>query len=196
MSRVSRAQAEKNRERVISAAARLYREQGVRDVTVMDLMKPLGLTHGAFYKQFDSRDALVTEATAQAFKDLGVLLAEYSERHADRTAARGDLVDYYLSTEHRDDVGAGCPTTGFARDMAGDWMPEEARQRYSEGVRDFARWLDDDEEDGLARLASLVGALVVARATAGTPLSEEVLAAVRHQQAADGETPAASGEPG
>ncbi|MFF1268504.1 DUF6262 family protein, partial [Streptomyces anulatus] len=65
MGRVSQAQAEENRRRVVDTASRLFREQGTQ-VSVADLMKAAGLTHGAFYKQFASKEALVDEATAHA----------------------------------------------------------------------------------------------------------------------------------
>lgn len=66
MGRVSQAQAQENRRRVVETASRLLREQGTR-VSVADLMKAAGLTHGGFYKQFTSKEALVDEATAHAF---------------------------------------------------------------------------------------------------------------------------------
>ena len=69
MGRVSQAQAEENRRRVVETASRLFREQGTH-VSVADLMKASGLTHGGFYKQFASKEALVDEATAHAFDEL------------------------------------------------------------------------------------------------------------------------------
>lgn len=67
MGRVSQAQAEENRRRVVETASRLFREQGTH-VSVADLMKAAGLTHGGFYKQFASKEALVDEATAHALR--------------------------------------------------------------------------------------------------------------------------------
>ncbi|MGW7662928.1 TetR/AcrR family transcriptional regulator, partial [Streptomyces sp. NPDC054756] len=69
MSRVSQAEARANRERVVAAAARLFREDGVAKVGIADVMKSIGLTQGGFYKQFASKAALVDEATAKAFTD-------------------------------------------------------------------------------------------------------------------------------
>lgn len=118
MGRVSQAQAEENRRRVVENASRLFREQGTQ-VSVADLMKAAGLTHGAFYKQFASKEALVDEAVAHAF-------AELARRHTaglesydgQRDAAQRALIDAYLSVGHRDDPADGCPVAALATDIA------------------------------------------------------------------------------
>ncbi|MET9101789.1 TetR family transcriptional regulator [Streptomyces antibioticus] len=187
MARVSQAQAQENRRRVVDTASRLFREQGT-GVSVADLMKAAGLTHGAFYKQFASKEALVDEATAHAFADLArrhtAGLEQYSGQ---RDAAQRALIDAYLSTEHRDDAADGCPVAGLATDVAREPEDREARRVYAEGVAAFAAFLapdgateadaEDAAGDGLTRLSTLVGALILARATQGSPLSEELLAA-------------------
>ncbi|MGA5195381.1 TetR/AcrR family transcriptional regulator [Streptomyces exfoliatus] len=180
MGRVSQAQAEENRRRVVDTASRLFREQGTQ-VSVADLMKAAGLTHGAFYKQFASKEALVDEATAHAFDELArrqtAGLAQYDGR---REAAQRALIDAYLSVEHRDDAADGCPVAALATDIAREGGGPEARRVYAEGVADFAGFLgDDDDQDGIVRLCTLFGALVLSRATKGSPLSEEILAAAR-----------------
>ncbi|MFD0522672.1 TetR/AcrR family transcriptional regulator [Paractinoplanes durhamensis] len=70
MGRVSQAQAQENRKRIVETAARLFRERGVAGVSVADVMAEVGLTHGGFYKQFASKEALVAEAVGQAFDEL------------------------------------------------------------------------------------------------------------------------------
>ncbi|MFI6702706.1 TetR/AcrR family transcriptional regulator [Streptomyces sp. NPDC050509] len=183
MGRVSQAQAEENRRRVVDTASRLLRERGTQ-VSVADLMKASGLTHGAFYKQFDSKGALVDEATAHAFAELTRRHAAGIERYdGRRDAAQRALIDTYLSVEHRDDAADGCPVAGLASDIAREGGGAEARRVYTEGVAGFAAFLGADEaggdgdEDGIARLCTLFGALVLARATKGSPLSEQILAA-------------------
>src|SRR5215469_8472288 len=100
MGRVSQAQAQENRARVVATAARLFREKGT-DVSVADVMKAVGLTHGGFYKQFASKEALVGEATALAFAEQEELRARQDEANdGQREAARRDLIDWYLSAEH------------------------------------------------------------------------------------------------
>ena len=176
MSRVSQAQAIENRGRAVAVASQLFRERGVNGISVADLMKSIGLTTGGFYKQFPSKDALVAEATHAAFEDLAQLLASYEANHDDHETARAALVDFYLSTEHRDQPGTGCPTAGFAGDVARETTTEKVRETYAAGVEDFAQWMSPDSDDGLPLVATLVGALLLARATAGTELSERILA--------------------
>ncbi|WP_327269066.1 TetR/AcrR family transcriptional regulator [Streptomyces sp. NBC_01218] len=179
MGRVSQAQAEENRRRVVETASRLFREQGTH-VSVADLMREAGLTHGGFYKQFASKEALVDEATAHAFDAYsrrGVGSAPPSD--SNEAARRRALVDGYLSVEHRDAPADGCPVAALATDMAREPGNREARRVYAEGVGAFAEALATEDRDGLAQLATLVGALVLSRATEGFPVSEEILAAAR-----------------
>ncbi|MEV0875583.1 TetR family transcriptional regulator [Streptomyces sp. NPDC049950] len=179
MGRVSQAQAEENRRRVVDTASRLFREQGMQ-VSVANLMKAAGLTHGAFYKQFASKEALVDEATAHAFAELARRHSAGLERHhGQHAAARQALIDTYLSDEHRDAPADGCPVAALASDIARESGGSEARHVYAEGVADFADFLADDDQDGIVRLCTLFGALVLSRATKGSPLSEEILAAGR-----------------
>ncbi|MGW7051095.1 TetR/AcrR family transcriptional regulator [Streptomyces sp. NPDC054887] len=184
MGRVSQAQAEENRRRVVETASRLFREQGTQ-VSVADLMKAAGLTHGGFYKQFASKEALIDEATTHAFGELTRLRDDGLERHAgQRDAAQQALIDTYLSVEHRDSAADGCPAAALAVDMAREAGDPEARRVYTEGVGDFAEWLATEDQDGITRLCTMLGALVLARATKGSPLSEEILTAARAALAA------------
>ncbi|MEV0600318.1 TetR/AcrR family transcriptional regulator [Streptomyces sp. NPDC050315] len=179
MGRVSQAQAEENRRRVVETASRLFREQGTH-VSVADLMKAAGMTHGGFYKQFASKEALIDEATAHAFGELAQHHKDGLDQYAgQRDAAQRALIDTYLSAEHRDSAADGCPVAALAADIARDAGESEARRVYSQGVRDFADWLDTEDQDGITRLCTMLGALVLARATNGTPLSDEILTTAR-----------------
>ncbi|WP_030381099.1 MULTISPECIES: TetR/AcrR family transcriptional regulator [unclassified Streptomyces] len=189
MGRVSQAQARENRQRVVETASRLFREQGVH-VSVADLMKAAGLTHGGFYKQFASKEALVDEATTLAFEELARTYArgpvDESTRPGPDESARRDLIDAYLSVRHRDNAADGCPVAGLATDMARTDDSREAHRVYAEGVRGFADALATDEEDGLVRMCTMIGALTLARATKDSPLSEEILTAARRALTSDG----------
>ncbi|KQX48054.1 MULTISPECIES: TetR family transcriptional regulator [unclassified Streptomyces] len=177
MGRVSQAQAQENRRRVVDTASRLFREQGTQ-VSVADLMKAAGLTHGAFYKQFASKEALVDEAIAHAFDELTRRHAAGLEQYdGQRDTAQRALIDAYLSVEHRDDPADGCPVAAMATDIAREGGGHAARRVYTEGVADFADFLNGDDQDGIVRLCTLFGALVLSRATKGSPLSEEILIA-------------------
>ncbi|UGQ13973.1 TetR/AcrR family transcriptional regulator [Yinghuangia sp. ASG 101] len=179
MGRVSQAQARENRNRVVETTSRLIREQGTH-VSVADLMKASGLTHGGFYKQFASKEALIDEATAHAFRTVAARYAAAFEQHAGQPdTVRQAFVDAYLSAEHRDNAADGCPAAGLAADMTRENGGHEARRVYAEGIRDYADWLATDEHDGLVPLCTMLGALLLSRATAGSPLSDEILAAAR-----------------
>jgi TetR/AcrR family transcriptional repressor of nem operon len=186
MGRVSQAQAQQNRERIVATAARLFRERGVSGVSVADVMAEAGLTHGGFYKHFASKDALVAEAVTQAFT------AQAAELGPDVTAFLGA----YLSPTHRDNPGGGCPSAGFGGDVAHASGGDETRFAYAKGVEAFATYLGKPGEPDLAALSMMAGALILSRATAGTPLSGEILAAAREtlvSRAAD--RPAATSAP-
>ncbi|HWS36955.1 MAG TPA: helix-turn-helix domain-containing protein [Actinoplanes sp.] len=182
MGRVSQAQAAQNRERIVAVAARLFRERGIGGVSVADVMAEAGLTHGGFYKHFASKDALVAEAVTAAF-----------------TGRPAPDPGTYLSAEHRDDPGGGCPTAGFGGDIAKNLGGPATRAAYAQGVEAFARLLtthpgagadagttqpgtahpEAGTEPDLAALSTMVGALLLSRATAGTDLSDRILAAAR-----------------
>ncbi|MDX2815799.1 TetR family transcriptional regulator [Streptomyces sp. PA03-5A] len=177
MGRVSRAQAQENRQHVVGIASRMFRERGTA-VRIADLMQAAGLTHGAFYKQFASKDDLVDEAIAHAFEDpTAHSPVPLEDQAGEYEAVRRTLIEQYLSTWHRDHVGEGCPVSGFAPDLGRD--PDQAarsQQVYINGVRNRAARLATGD-DGLAQLCTMVGALLLARATRGNPISEELLQA-------------------
>ena len=180
MGRVSQAQAQENRKRVVATAARMFREKGTA-VSVADVMKAAGLTHGGFYKQFASKEDLIDEATAYAFDEPAAHSAAGARgARGEAEAARRRLIERYLSVWHRDHAGDGCPVSGFAADLGRE--PDQAARahdRYVTGVRNLAARMATGDDDGMAQLCTMVGALVLARATQGNPLSEELLQAAR-----------------
>ncbi len=93
-----------------------------------------------------------------------------ARRRREAVQGGGDPLD-------RDDPADGCPVAALATDIAREGGGREARRLYTEGVADFADFLATDDQDGIARLCTLFGALVLSRATKGSPLSEEILAA-------------------
>jgi TetR/AcrR family transcriptional repressor of nem operon len=143
-------------------------------------MAAVGLTHGGFYKQFGSKEALAAEATGQAFAEfLGQLPERDPDRPEDHVAARTALLDHYFSPEHRDDPGTGCPVSALATDLAHEAADSPVRAIYVKGAEDLAQWLTTDGDEDLATLSTMVGALLLARPTSGTGLSGRVLAAAR-----------------
>jgi TetR/AcrR family transcriptional repressor of nem operon len=191
MGRVSREAAAGNREAAIDAAARLFRERGLDSVSVPEVMGAVGLTHGGFYRQFDSKADLAAQGCTRAFDELLGLLGEIESRHpGNPLAAEDEFVATYLSPAHRDDSGAGCPTAALAGDVAREDAKSPIRAAYIAGVRRMAKALErlegkkgsagsksDSKAEALTRLSALVGAIVLARATRGDPLSGQILKA-------------------
>lgn len=187
MPRVSRQQTTANLETIKDVAARLFKERGFDGVSVTDLMAAAGLTHGGFYGHFSSKDALAAIACEHAF-------AQSVQRRASPLPAvqppgqeRTALLARYLSTAHRDHPGKGCPATALAADVGRQPRHAPARSAYVAGLKAMALDFDllssagDAEQrrrDALVGLATLVGALTLARATSDDPLSAEILAAV------------------
>ncbi len=179
MGRASQAHAQENRQRVVATASRMFREKGTA-VSLADVMSAAGLTHGGFYKQFGSKEDLIDEAAAHAFgKEARYSAAPPGEPAADSEASRRTVIADYLSAWHRDHAGDGCPVAGFAADLGREpGQAARAHAVYATGVRNLAARLAVGD-DGLAQLSTMVGALVLARATQGDPLSEELLRAAR-----------------
>src|SRR4029450_10014140 len=88
----------------------LFRERGVDGVSVAEIMQAAGLTHGGFYGHFDSKAALAKGA-------LGQKRSAPWRKRADAGGTR-DYADAYLSTQHRDDPGNGCPVAGLSSEAA------------------------------------------------------------------------------
>lgn len=183
MPRASRAQAEQHREEIVTEAARLFRERGLAAVTVADVTGAVGMTHGGFYKHFASKEALAAEAASRAFKQAVELEESLAAGALDREGRWQAVIDQYLSPAHRDSPGEGCPATAFAADTARESRESPLHDEYVAGVQNFVEFLQRispdsaGREETLARYATLVGALTLARATNGDPISEEILAA-------------------
>lgn len=191
--KVSKAQAAENREGIVDAAARLYREKGLDGVGVAEITRDAGLTHGGLYRHFESKDALALEACLRAFEWTITPLDELESSESDAASAHSlrALVHGYLSATHRDHPGEGCPAAALAADAAraGPEMSEVFALGVERNIQRFMGVLQGEEEtrrtQTIVTLSSMVGALVLARATAaGNPaLSEEILATLRKQLA-------------
>jgi TetR/AcrR family transcriptional repressor of nem operon len=178
---------EQTRERILRAAARAIRKHGYEGVGVADVMKDAGLTHGGFYAHFASRDALLAEAAEQA----GVESTENLSRAIARAKPGEELmalVDSYLSDRHVElpEQGLGC-----ALAAAGSEVPrqqEEVRRTVKRLIKDmiglverqFPDWgKQAAHEKAMAVVASMVGALMLARAVDDAQLSKEIRKAAR-----------------
>src|SRR5580692_3416955 len=104
--KVTKEKATENRAALVKAAGRLFRERGIDGVGVAEISKQAGLTHGALYAQFPSKEALAAEAFAAASQE------GWSQIKADRNgrpATLTDFLDHYMSFEHRDNLATSCP---------------------------------------------------------------------------------------
>jgi TetR/AcrR family transcriptional repressor of nem operon len=140
-------------------------------------MHDAGLTHGGFYKHFDSRDQLVAEAVAHAFAESERAVADVT---ADQADPLGSFVDWYLSAEHRDNPGTGCGIVALGSDAArgGDAV----QTAYREQVERYLAHLEEllgNRDNAAAALSQLVGAVHVARAIGPGELSDRILSDAR-----------------
>lgn len=190
MPRVSRAQAESHREAITEASARLFREHGLQAVSVAELMGAAGLTHGGFYGHFESKDALAGVATGHAFAQSAQRWRQRIAGKADAAAQREALVASYFTPRSVNDAGQGCPTVALAGDVAREPAEAPIRAAYAQGLESLLDILASVQQTGdeaadrraaLADYATMVGALMLARATGGTALAGEVLAAARER---------------
>ena len=173
---VSRDQAARNRDIVVDAASRLFRIHGVDGIGIGDVMREVGLTHGGFYKQFESKDALAAEAC-----DLS--LAQGAQRWREVAArSSGSAVDAiavdYLSMRNRDFPERGCSLIALGADAArkGGALADA----YRNGVEEFVLIFEEagvSRSEALARLSTMVGAMLLARGVKDAALSKEIMAA-------------------
>ncbi|KZD04095.1 TetR/AcrR family transcriptional regulator [Oceanibaculum pacificum] len=170
-------------EKILTEAARLFRERGFAGAGVAEIMQAAGLTHGAFYAHFPSKDALAGAALVRAFEQSSARM------RTDAGDPKQAFLDRYLSVAHRDRPGAGCAIAALGPEVA---RGEASRAPFTEQVarmiadmtERFA-WDDSARKDRPARqnaihlLSAAVGALILARAVDDPALSDEILAGVR-----------------
>ncbi len=180
--RVSREEAARNREKVVQAASRKFRDHGYDGIGVAGVMEAAGLTHGGFYKQFEDKEALIVEATAHA-------LASNLEKWREVVAnASGDpcraLLDWYLQKGHIKYVADGCTYAALAAEVPRHGT--ELRRAFERGLEETISSLmaeikdrksDDERADAIRTLSLMVGSLILARAVNSRALAEEILEA-------------------
>lgn len=173
--KVSREQMAENRRRILDVASRLFRDKGFDAVSVSEVMKAAGLTHGGFYGHFSSKDDLIAQAIAHVLCGDGQVDLELRA-----------FLDTYLAPPHRDNAACGCPTAGLAADIRHQ-LPA-ARAAMTAGLRSqierMAKALPGGDEAEQRRAAigtwaAMVGAVILARAIDDTALSDEVLEQTR-----------------
>lgn len=180
--KISKAQSQENRARIVETASALFRERGFDGVSVADLMLAAGLTHGGFYNHFGSKADLMAEAAAFG---LAAKMREYEG------IDMAGFVSRYLSREHRDDRGDGCTMAALCGDAAR--QPAEVRAAFEAGIAGMLAAVERGaaatgayptaaRAGAISLFAQLLGALVLSRACPDdSPLADEVLQACRSQ---------------
>lgn len=171
---------EATRRLILDVAARAIRVHGPAGVSVVEVMREAGLTHGGFYAHFASKEALVAEAIRHMFAG-----------GRDRFAARiGDSrgpealktwIAAYVSRDHRDNPGGGCALAALASDMPR--LDDAARAAFDDGVRGMAERLaghlpagaPQPENTICSLLAGMAGAVALSRAVSDRTLSDRIL---------------------
>ncbi len=169
---------------ILRSAQRLFRTQGFSRTSVARVMKGAGLTVGGFYAHFRSKQALVAHAVQRTMAEMRERLTAGLSEKSPRRRLAGAL-ERYLSAEHRDRPEEGCPMPATLGEIARGGAP--LRRLLATELEEHARALGGttDRDTAMAALALMVGGLSLSRAVAGTPLSDEILAAcVRFGRAA------------
>lgn len=183
--RQSRQATAESRARIVTAASQMFRKRGLEATGVADIMQAAGLTHGGFYRHFPSKDALAAEAVAAAFIERTRVLSP--DGTPPDAGALKAYVERYLSDGHLAHPETGCPMAALASEAAR--APAETQAAFTKGgerlIDLIAKAPTNDaqtDEAGRARalrlMASLVGAVAIARAVGASGMADEVLSAV------------------
>jgi TetR/AcrR family transcriptional repressor of nem operon len=167
-------------------ASRLFRERGFDGIGLKDLMKGAGLTQGAFYKQFASKEDLAAQATRRAMESA-------THRWSAATAANpedplGAVIAFYLSMGHRGEKMDGCPIVALGSDAAR--QGKDVKASFEAGIKEHLEFLarfvaktNGEESDGkaMAILSTMVGALTLSRVVNDPDLAQAFLDAATEQ---------------
>jgi TetR/AcrR family transcriptional regulator, transcriptional repressor for nem operon len=167
-------------ERIVSVAARAIRRSGYDGTGVADIMKEAGLTHGAFYAHFPSREAMLAEAADRACAETAVAIADIVAKVPSEQALAA-MLRRYLSPEHLRQVESGCPLAALGSETVRQ-TPEVRRTttRHIKAMVDLVARQSPDwgqpgaHERALLTVASMVGTLLLARAVDEPALSKSL----------------------
>ena len=184
--RVSRIQAAENRETVINVASRLFRERGFDGIGLKDLMEGAGLTQGAFYKQFESKEDLAAQASRRALESASQRWSAAIAENPDDPL--GAVIAFYLSAGHREEKLDGCPVVALGADAARQGAGVKAA--FEEGIKAYLEVLgpllpktdgEDSNRKAMVVLSTMIGAMTLSRAVNDPDLAQAFQnAAVEH----------------
>lgn len=169
------------RARILEHASILFREHGFSGVSVSEIMKATGLTHGPFYNHFESKEDLISKSIA----DASTKALDTMTEHRSSGQSTAHFVDQYLSERHRDDRGNGCLMAALAGEIAREPAAQGAFTRHVKSmVERLTEPLAKAKKKNARRVAihtlsSIVGAIVLARAVDDPELSKDILSETR-----------------
>jgi TetR/AcrR family transcriptional repressor of nem operon len=185
--RKSRSETAETRRRIVEAAAEAFRANGIHATGLADVMAAVGLSHGGFYRHFDSKDQLVAEACEAGTASVLDALAAAAGGCEGEECLRA-VVDAYLSPAHRDAPAVGCPLAGMGSELVrGDENTRAAAARSVDTlVTLLAERVGNPEEEAnrswaIFALSAMVGALTLARLIADPVASAALLDEVRQR---------------
>lgn len=192
--RKSRAETAETRQRIVETAARAFRRQGISATGVAEIMASAGLTHGGFYRHFESKDQLVTEALSATESNLVRDAAAAAEQGA---GAMLKVFDAYMAPRYRDNVEDGCPLAAMGSELvrASGETRHAATASFRRIIETAAPFLhaaegEDGLDDAMSLLTNMIGALTVARVVDDPALSDRILATTRRRIAKAFDVPA------
>lgn len=163
--------------RALQQAARLFRERGFSGASISEIMTATGLTHGSFYNHFDSKENLLAEAFEHASQTTLTEVDRLAKSHEGKQSMYRD----YLSAQHRDNPGGGCIMTALATDFRSQPATRTVVTNYIRGLiakmADHFPWTPrrNARKAAIRALASMVGAVMLARVVDNPELSDEIL---------------------
>ena len=177
----SAANTAKKHQQILDESIRLFRERGFSGVSVSELMRAAGLTHGPFYNHFASKESLMSEALATEMdRTTGDL-----DKWPPTQQGKARYVDHYLSTKHLTDCGGGCAIASLASEVR---QEQHVQAAFTHKLKDFIHkfatrfpWRSrrSARGDAIHMFSSMVGALILARAVNDDDFAREILTETR-----------------
>lgn len=178
--KITKEQAQKNREKIIDVASKKFRECGFDGIGVADLMREAGFTHGGFYGHFSSKEELMIAACLHAFEQSRTRWEKQGT--GERALSLKKLASLYNKKIHRDSPGEGCPVPALAVDVS--HQADELRTAFTENIKANIQMIADSittcskseaKRKSIAAWSMLVGSMILARAVNDAKLSDQIL---------------------
>ncbi len=186
--RKSREEAAATRQRIVESASHRFRENGIAETGLNDLMRAAGLeTQGGFYKHFESKQQLLDESLVYAFAESLQRLGNAAKK-AEAKGGFEAIVSQYLSPKHRSRVAESCPLSAIGTEL--ERLEENSRQVAADGLKEFialvARQItgkmtpDQARKRATATVAAMVGGMMLSRIANNDQWSNSILAETRN----------------